>query len=183
MIEKGLNAVVSLTAANRKQLESRSTKVPDALILKMIQVAKKNGGLVAGIPFDVTAAQGVLAQVTTLRAGVESSRSIAQKMSDQALQQRVTVADRTFGIYRALERLVKTPEGTSLLGTYETMAATVKNRPRIPRKKKPVASSSAATPPAPAPTPTATPEPPQASAPPPTPEPVAAPAASGASHS
>jgi hypothetical protein len=37
-----------LTRKQRKQLETRSNSVPDALILKMIQVADKNGGQVAG---------------------------------------------------------------------------------------------------------------------------------------
>jgi hypothetical protein len=111
---------------------------------------------------------------------VASSRLIAQKVEDDSVQQRVIVADRVFAIYRALGRLVKTPEGNSLLPTYEEMALTVKNRPRVPRKKKPVDAKV---------TPTAAPA--STSAPEPSPAPVATPAqaaavvptASGASHS
>jgi hypothetical protein len=63
-------------------------------------------------------------------------------MADSATSQRVVVADEVFGIYRSLERLVKTPKGNSLLRTYQTMASTVKNRPRKPRKKKTAGTTS-----------------------------------------
>jgi hypothetical protein len=180
-IEKSLGPVVSLTSKARNQLESRSRIVPDALIQKMIQIATNNGGLVAGMPFDVDAANAALTNVSKAKAAADASRTIAQKLVDDSVQQRVVVADRTFAVYRALGRLVKTPEGNSLLRTYEEMTTVVKNRPRIARKKKTAAAS--ATPattsestPAPAPSPA----PVQAS----TPAVAEAPtAASGVSHS
>jgi hypothetical protein len=182
-IEKSLAPIVSLTKQTRKQLEARSRNVPDALIQKMIQIASNNGGLVAGMPFDVDAATAALSNVSNAVAAADSSRTIAQKMVDSSVQQRVVVADRTFAIYRALERLVKTPEGNSLLRTYEDMASTVKNRPRVPRKKKTTEpSASNAT----APEPTAPPAPSPAQAETAAPAAVAVPAAaavaSGASH-
>ena len=179
-IEKSLDPVVVLTPKARKQLEARSRVVPDALIQKMIKIAGSNGGLVAGLAFDVDAASAALTNVSTAQAAADSSRTIAQKLVDSAVQQRVVVADRTFAIYRALGRLVKTPEGNSLLGTYKDMAATVKNRPRIARKKNTAESSSPpATSPESTPAPAPSPAPAQASAPAAT----AVPAASGASHS
>jgi hypothetical protein len=135
-LEKSLSSIVSLTKAQRKQLESRSANVPDALIEQMIQVATKSGGTVAGMPFDTDAATDVLTQVKAARAASASAGQIAQQMADSATSQRVVLANRVFGIYRALERIVGTPEGNSLLRTYQTMASTVKNRPRKPRKKK-----------------------------------------------
>ena len=179
-LEKSLSSVVSLTKVARKQLEARSASVPDALIKKMIQIATKNGGVVAGMPFDVDAATATLTQVSDSQAAIDSSRTIAQKMRDSALQQRVQVADHAFGIYRALDRLVKTPEGNALLGTYEEMASTVRNRPRLPRKK--TAAKASATTPATATEPTPAPEPPQATAPAAAPAATAVPAAGGTSH-
>jgi hypothetical protein len=179
-IEKDLTDVVSLTKQERKQLEARSRNVPDALIQKMIQVARNNGGVVAGMPFDVDAASTALTEVSNAQAAADSSRTIAQKMVDSSVQQRVVVADRAFAIYRALGRLVKTPEGNSLLRTYEDMASTVKNRPRIPRKKK-TAESPATTAAATETTTSQAPSPAQAE--PAAPAAAAATAASGASHS
>jgi hypothetical protein len=146
----------------------------------MIKIATDNGGVVAGMPFDVDAANAALSSSSKAQAAADASRTIAQKLVDSAVQQRVVVADRTFAIYRALGRLVKTPEGNSLLGTYKDMAATVKNRPRIARKKKTAApSATPAATPEPTPAPAPSPAPAQASAP----ANVAVPAASGASHS
>ena len=181
-IEKSIAPIVSLTKQQRRQLENRSANVPDALIQKMIQIATNNSGLVAGMPFDVNAASTALTQVSEAQAAADSSRTIAQKMVNSSVQQRVVVADRTFAIYRALGRLVKTPEGSSLLRTYEDMASTVKNRPRVRRKKAAEPSASNAT----APEPTAPPAPSPAQAETAAPAAVAVPAAaaaSGASHS
>jgi hypothetical protein len=179
-INKTLDPVVNLTPKARGVLENRSRVVPDALIQKMIKIATDNGGVVAGMPFDVDAANAALSSSSKAQAAADASRTIAQKLVDSAVQQRVVVADRTFAIYRALGRLVKTPEGNSLLGTYKDMAATVKNRPRIARKKKTAApSATPAATPEPTPAPAPSPAPAQASAP----ANVAVPAASGASHS
>jgi hypothetical protein len=166
-IEAGLATVNSLTAKQRDTLRSRSRSVPDTLIQMVIQLATKNGGQVAGIPFDVDAAQATLAQVSDAEASAGTSRTIAQKLEDGSLQQRIVVADRVFAIYRALGRLVKTPEGNSILGTYEEMTSTVRNQPRLRRKKAAEASSAS---------PSTETAPAQSPAPAPSPVPAAAPA-------
>jgi hypothetical protein len=141
-LQKTLSPIVSLTVKQRGQLETRSANVPDALIEQMIEAADKNGGVLAGFSFDTAAASATLTQVKAARAAAASAGQIAQQMADSATSQRVVVADEVFGIYRSLERLVKTPKGNSLLRTYQTMASTVKNRPRKPRKKKTAGTTS-----------------------------------------
>jgi hypothetical protein len=184
-IEKSVAPIVSLTTKTRKQLEARSANVPDELIEQMIQVAMKNGGKVGNTSLDVDATNATLTDVKAALAAAASSRLIAQQMEDDATSKRATVSDEVFSIYTALERLVHTPAGNSLLRTYATMKATVKNRPRKPRKKKTAgtsasgkaqASSEQTSTPAPAESP--------AEAPVPTPAPAApvAAAAVGASH-
>jgi hypothetical protein len=135
-LQKALSPIVSLTVKQRGQLENRSANVPDALIEQMIEAANKNGGVVAGFAFDTAAASATLTEVKAARAAAASAGQIAQQLTDSATSQRVILANRVFGIYRAMERLVGTPEGNSLLRTYQAMASTVKNRPRKPRKKK-----------------------------------------------
>jgi hypothetical protein len=154
-IEKGLVSIVSLTTKTRRQLENRSANVPDALVTQVAGIAAKSGGVVAGMPLDVNAALAILQDVKDARAAATAARQIAQQMDDYATQQRVVVSDRVFAIYRALGRLVKTPEGNSLLRAYEEMVTTVKNRPRKTRKKKPVAVTSGAPTPEPTPPPAA----------------------------
>ena len=69
----------------------------------MIKIADQNGGLVAGMPLDTAAANAALTNVSDARTAAAASRAIAQKMDDDAVQQRVVVADRVFAIYKAAQ--------------------------------------------------------------------------------
>ena len=99
-------------------------------------LAEQGGGAVIGMPFDFAQASATLAQTSTTRTTISIGQQTLQRMEDDMLQQRVTVADPAFAIYTALRRLVKTKTGNSLLPAYEQMKAIVKNRPRKSRPKK-----------------------------------------------
>jgi hypothetical protein len=107
-------------------------------------LAQQGGGSILGMPFDATAASATLTQTSDTRTAISVGRQTLQRMEDEMIQQRATVADPAFAIYTALRRLVKTKAGNTLAPAYEQMKSIVKNRPRKVRKKKTTEPTSAA---------------------------------------
>jgi hypothetical protein len=138
----------SLTQTARHELRARNENVPDKLIEMVSHLASEGGGSVLGMPFDATTASATLSQTSATQTAISVGRQTLQRMEDDMLQQRATVADPAFAIYTALRRLVKTKAGNSLAPAYEQMKSIVKNRPRKSRAKtKPEeTTSNAATP-------------------------------------
>ncbi|MGO8999128.1 MAG: hypothetical protein ACLQVI_37860 [Polyangiaceae bacterium] len=126
----------SLTRTERQQLRSRNALVPDQLVEMISQLAEQGNGTVLGMPYDVATASATLTQTSNTRTAVNVGRQTLQRMEDDMLQQRTTIADPTFAIYTALRRLVKTKAGNALSPAYEQMKSIVKNRPRKSRAKK-----------------------------------------------
>jgi hypothetical protein len=140
----------SLTKVDRRQLRGRNEIVPDELVEMVSHLAEQGNGSVLGMPFDAAAARATLAQASTTRTTISVGRQTLQRMEDDMIQQRISVADPAFAIYTALRRLVKTKAGNSLAPAYEQMKAIVKNRPRKPRSKTAKAKGTTVTTPAPA---------------------------------
>lgn len=155
-----------LNKADRQRLKGRNDRVPDQLIEMISDLAEQNGGKVLGIPFDAATARATLTQTSATRVQIGTTKQLTQKMEDDMIQQRATVADPAFAIFTALRRLVNTKSGNSLAPAYEQMKTIVKDRPRTPRKKK-ASTTASATAPAPQASATATATP-QPSAPAPT---------------
>jgi hypothetical protein len=155
-----------LNKADRQRLKGRNDRVPDQLIEMISDLAEQNGGKVLGIPFDAATARATLTQTSATRVQISTTKQLTQKMEDDMIQQRATVADPAFAIFTALRRLVNTKSGNSLAPAYEQMKTIVKDRPRTPRKKK-ASTTASATAPAPQASATATATP-QPSAPAPT---------------
>jgi hypothetical protein len=145
-----------LTKTERRNLQSRNERVPDELIEMVSHLAEQGGGTILGMSFDTATASSVLAQTSTAQTQISVARQLLQRMEDDMVQQRATVADPTFAIYTALRRLVKTKSGNALTPAYEQMQAIVKNRPRRSRAKKTAETTTAAAPQA---TATAAPQP------------------------
>jgi hypothetical protein len=155
----------SLTRTEREELRSRNARVPNELVEMVSHLSSVGNGSILGMPFDATTASATLSQTSATQTAISVGRQTLQRMEDDMLQQRATVADPAFAIYTALRRLVKTKAGNSLAPAYEQMKSIVKNRPRKSRAKKPEeTTSNAATPPVAA-TPAATPPATQATAP------------------
>jgi hypothetical protein len=127
---------VSLTKTDRRNLQSRNEIVPDELIELICHLADQGNGSILGIPFDATTARTTLAQTSATRTALSVGRQTLQRMEDDMLQTRATVADPAFAIYRSLPRLSKTKKGNALAPAFEQMKAIVKNRPRKRRNKK-----------------------------------------------
>ena len=159
----------SLDSKTRRSVQGRNENAPDALIEMVCHLAEQGGGSVLGMPFDAAQARAALAQANEARTAISVARQTLQRMEDDMIQQRATVADPAFAIYASLRRLVKTKAGNSLSPAYEQMKAIVKNRPRKPRaktgKSKTAKAKSASTPAVEVPAVVAPPAPPQAPAP------------------
>ena len=140
-----------LTKNDRRRLQSRNESVPDELVELMCQLADQGGGQILGTPFDAAATRATLAQTSTTRSQVGIGRQALQRVEDDMIQKRATVADPTFAMYASLRRLVNTKAGNSLLPAYTQMKAIVKNRPRKRRAKKTDEVATAAATPATAP--------------------------------
>jgi hypothetical protein len=134
----------SLGTKDRHRLRSSNAKVPDALVELVCHLAEQSGGNVLGMPYDATQVRATLANVASARTAVAAAQLLLQRMDDELLQQRASVADPTFAIYTALRRLVRTPAGNALAPAYEQMKSIVKNRPVKSRKKKPAQAASGA---------------------------------------
>jgi hypothetical protein len=132
-----------LSKADRQRLKGRNDRVPDQLIEMISDLAEQNGGKVLGIPFDAATARATLTQTSATRVQIGTTKQLTQKMEDDMIQQRATVADPAFAIFTALRRLVNTKSGNSLAPAYEQMKTIVKDRPRTPRKKKATTTATA----------------------------------------
>jgi hypothetical protein len=119
----------ALTNDERKLLRARNSRTPDKLIEMVAHLAQQGGGSVLGIPFDSTTASATLANASQAKTTIAVGRQTLQRMEDDMLQQRLTVADPAFAIYSALRRLVQTKAGNALLPAYNQMKALVRRKP------------------------------------------------------
>jgi len=114
-LETGLGlSGAGLSRITRKKTRVSSRHVPDDLIELVATHATENGGMVAGMSFDAAAARAALTKVSEARSAVARIRQFAQRVEDDAIQQRATAADEAFAIYVAMERKMRTPAGESL---------------------------------------------------------------------
>ncbi len=125
-----------LSKNDRRNLQGRNERTPNELVEMLCHLAEQNGGHILGMPFDAATARTVLAQTSTAQTQISVARQLLQRMEDDMIQQRATVADPSFAIFTALRRLVNTKSGNSLTPAYVQMKAIVKNRPRKKRAKK-----------------------------------------------
>jgi hypothetical protein len=138
----GLGAAV-FSRAERVKTRAGSRRVPDALIELVATYAENHGGAVAGLPFDGAAARAALTSVSTAQAAARAARQFARRAEDDAVQGRATVADRTFAVYAALKRLVRTPEGNALKDAYDEMHAVVRAHNKTRKTAASAATSTA----------------------------------------
>jgi len=134
-----------LTKTERRTLRNRNEMVPDQLVEMLCHLADQNNGQILGMSFDAATARTVLAQTSTAQTQISVARQLLQRMEDDAIQQRATVADPSFAIFSALRRLVNTKSGNSQTPAYVQMKAIVKNRPRKTRVKRTAETATATT--------------------------------------
>jgi hypothetical protein len=136
-------AVPSLAKAERRRMQKRSELCPDALVEMLAHLSEQSGGHVLGMPFDAAEARAVLAKVSATKTAIGVARQLVQRLEDDLVQQRITVADPAFALFTALRRLVNTKAGNKLAAAYAQMKQIVKDRPRKSRKKKATAETPA----------------------------------------
>lgn len=134
-IEASLDLGASLSNDERSKLRRKQSQVPDAFIEQVANLATQHGGAVAGIAFDVAAAQTALTRSRGARAVVDACRRLAHRVEDDAIPQRILVAKRAMAVYAALRRLVGTPEGNHLMASFEDLAALARRHRKSGRAK------------------------------------------------
>ena len=134
-IEAGLDLGASLSNDERSKLRKKQDQMPDAFIEQVANLAMQHGGDVAGIAFDVDAAQTTLTRSRGARAVADVCRRLAQRVEDDAIPQRIIVAKRAMAVYTALRRLVGTPEGNPLMASFEDLAALARRHRKSGRAK------------------------------------------------
>jgi len=136
-----------LSKAERQQVYAVSHHVSDALIQSVANLAAENGGSILGMGFDVEEARAVLAYASECKAVIDGARAFAQRVKDDVLARRQTIAEHANVVYQALGRLVRTPEGKHLVQSYEQMHAVVtRKRTRAKRTGTAAAKPAAASP-------------------------------------
>jgi len=125
-LESSLNLSPGMTLSERKEQKSLSRNVPDKLIELVAEVATQNGGSVAGIPFDAAEASATLTYTSNAEKTAEAAKGLAQRVTDDAVQRRTSVANSAFAIYRAMGRLVRTTKGQAYRQKYEEMQRLVR---------------------------------------------------------
>jgi hypothetical protein len=159
-IARAMAADEPLTKTESDELLAVIRRAPSALIELVLSEAEESGGVVAGIPIDVATARSDVAQAAKLRVGASAARSIARRMSKQALLLSSGVAQRVLSATTSLQAYARTPEGQSSADK----ASELVSARRAANKRKPKASTTTGTTPA-APSAAASSDPPPTAAP------------------
>jgi hypothetical protein len=153
-----------LADASRATYEKLVQRVPSAIIDRVITLAVRGGGTIAGIAFDPNAAKANLADADEADAVATAALMLARRAQDHAIRLRSRVSGDASAIKTALRGFVKTAQGAPLAQESDELRAITKQhkaaaKARHTRAKN--AAAAAASPPVPVetPAPVATPEP------------------------
>jgi hypothetical protein len=145
-------------------------RVPMSIIERIITLAVRGGGTVAGISFDPSAATSALAAADEADQVATAAQILARRAQDQSIRLRAGVSGNASAIRTALRGYVKTPQGASLASESEELSSLAKQHlaPRKARKTRAENVAAATSTAAPAPAEPATPATTPSTAPPPT---------------
>jgi hypothetical protein len=103
-----------LVDADRTTSESLVRRVPVTIVERIIALAARNGGVVAGITFDPTAAKTALAEADQADAIATAAEMLARRAQDQSTRLRAGVTGNASAIRIAMRGYAKTAQGASL---------------------------------------------------------------------
>jgi hypothetical protein len=152
-----------LPDTSRRLSEGLIRRVPSAIVDRLITLAVRGGGAVAGIAFDPNATRAALAEADQADAVATAALMLARRAQDHSIRLRARVSGDASSIKTVLRGYVKTAQGAPLAQESDELRAITKQhraaaKGRNTRAKK---AAAAAAPPVPveAPAPVATPEP------------------------
>ena len=103
-----------LPDATRKVSEDLFRRVPTTIVDRVLALAVRGGGVVAGIKLDPTAAKGALAAADDADAVATAAQMLARRAQDQSIRLRAGVTGNVSAIRTSLRGFVKTAQGASL---------------------------------------------------------------------
>ncbi len=103
-----------LPDATRKTSEALIRRVPTTIIDRILALAVRGGGTVAGITLDPAAAKAALTQADEADEVATAANMLARRAQDQAIRLRSGVAGNASAIRTAMVGYAKTPQGASL---------------------------------------------------------------------
>ncbi len=158
-IEESCGYPPTLADEDRKASNALVRRVPASILERVITLASRGGGSVAGIKFDPAEAKAALAEADDAEAVATAAQILARRAQDHAVTLRAGVAGGASTIRTTLRGYVKSPEGASLAAESEELTALAKQHlaARKARKTRAENTVKAGSPTAPPPTETPAP--------------------------
>ncbi len=136
LIEQRCGYPDPLTDKVRVASETLVRRVPGSIIERVIALAIRGGGKVAGIAFDPDAAKAALAEADEADAVATAAEMLARRAQDHATSLRAGIAGDASGIRTALRGFVKTKQGASLASESEELSALGKQHLAIRKARR-----------------------------------------------
>ena len=135
----------------RRTNEKLVQRVPPAIVDRIIALAVRGGGVIAGITFDPNAAKTALAAADDADAVATAAQMLVRRAQDQSIRLRAGVTGDASAIRTALRGYVKTAQGASLAQENDELRSLAKQAvaARKARKTRAENVAEAATSPAP----------------------------------
>jgi hypothetical protein len=158
-----------LPDATRTASEKLIRRVPASIVARVIALASRSGGTVAGIAFDPDTASAALTAADQADAIATAGQMLVRRAQDQSIRLRAGVTGDVSAIRTALRGYVKTAQGASLAQENDELRTLAKQATAARKARKTRAENAVTAASSPGTT--------EAEAPPPTPAPSAAPTA------
>jgi hypothetical protein len=113
-VEDGLDLIKALDPSQRRQLDGVIRTTGDDVIGRVLALARRHDGVIAGIPFDVPAAEAALADAEAAFALSSTLKTLARRLDDTGARSKGGVAEQVTAVVMALRGLVRTPQGEAL---------------------------------------------------------------------
>jgi hypothetical protein len=120
----------------RKASEKLVRRVPLAIVDRVIALAVRGGGTVAGIKLDPTATKAALAAADDADAVATAGLMLVRRAQDQAVRLRTGVASDVSGIKTALRGYVKTAQGAALAQEADELRTLAKAHAAVAKARK-----------------------------------------------
>jgi hypothetical protein len=122
-----------LPDATRDTSEALIRRVPTTIVDRIIALAARGGGEVAGITFDPTAAKAAL---TAADAVAAAAQMLARRAEDQAIRLRANVVGDASAIRTAMIGYAKTAQGASLRQENDEIRSLAKQHRAVAKARK-----------------------------------------------
>ncbi len=125
-----------LTDAARKTSENVVRRVPQPIVDRVIALAGRQGGTVAGITFDATTAKAALAEADAADAVATAGLMLVRRAQDHAIRLRASIAGTVSAVRTSLRGYVKTAQGAPLAQEADELRSLAKQHAAAGKARK-----------------------------------------------